>query len=237
MTYFEKIFNNSLINDLYFEPYLIFNDHAENSKNCLFIFPPGDGGAESYLNNIVPFLNERKIVLFNNIFLHILKLKLFNIGLKMSRHMIASFYINLLKLIQPSGPYNFVGWCFGGTLAFEICRILKDKYNDVVHNLFLIDSPFNIVHRLPIKSSIDNFYDFESNIFETETKVFLFKPLTLISEEYKYFFNTKANFFDKLMDINQIIVLYLDEDHDFWIKNKHDVIKITNNILKATSSI
>ena len=51
-----------------FEPYVIFNDSPPIESNKLFIFPPGDGGAESYVNNIVQGLKEsdNKLILFNN---------------------------------------------------------------------------------------------------------------------------------------------------------------------------
>ena len=47
----------------------------------IFIFPPGDGGAESYLNNIVPYLKERKLILFNNILIHIFNLN-YSVGVR-----------------------------------------------------------------------------------------------------------------------------------------------------------
>jgi amino acid adenylation domain-containing protein/non-ribosomal peptide synthase protein (TIGR01720 family) len=234
MPNFEKIFNNKLSINFFFEPYLSINDHIINKNHCIFIFPPGDGGAESYLNNIVPFLNNRRLILFNNIILHLIKFNLFDIVNKMTRSTIASFYINILKRIQPTGPYNFIGWCFGGTLAVEIIQILSQNYNEKVHNLFLIDSPVNIVQRYPSTCSLDHFYDFEKKILNTDSKVFLFKASKLIKEEYRFFYDTKANYFDKIFPIKKLIVLLLDEDHDFWINSEHDISKIVNNVLNTT---
>jgi amino acid adenylation domain-containing protein/non-ribosomal peptide synthase protein (TIGR01720 family) len=232
---FEKIFNDILAKNFYFEPYLLVNDHIKDQNYSIFIFPPGNGGSESYLNNIVTYLKERKLILFNNILIHIFNLNLFNIANKLTRNMIACFYINFLKRIQPSGPYNFIGWSFGGTLALEISRILKEKYHDIVLNLFLIDSPINIIHRYSIRSSIDNFYDFENTTFEIDPKIFLFKPLKLINEQYRYFFDTKANYLDKIIPLKKLNVISMEGDHDFWIKNKGDILKISENILKITS--
>jgi len=40
--------------------------HPLHEKAPIFCFPPGNGGVESYLNNIVPELTEQPLVLFNN---------------------------------------------------------------------------------------------------------------------------------------------------------------------------
>jgi amino acid adenylation domain-containing protein len=37
---------------------------------------------------------------------------------------IAAQYIDLIRHLQPSGPYVFLGWCNGGVLAYEIARQL-----------------------------------------------------------------------------------------------------------------
>ena len=38
---------------------------------------------------------------------------------------LAAGYIELIKQIQPTGPYAVAGWCIGGTIAFEIARQLE----------------------------------------------------------------------------------------------------------------
>ena len=38
-------------------PYVIYNKNLKNNK--LFLFPPAEGGAESYINNIVSSLNNK----------------------------------------------------------------------------------------------------------------------------------------------------------------------------------
>ncbi|CAF0728063.1 unnamed protein product [Adineta steineri] len=44
-------------------PFVLLN---ADSDNTLFILPPGDGGAESYFNNIIPHLSAYKLIIFNN---------------------------------------------------------------------------------------------------------------------------------------------------------------------------
>lgn len=52
---------------------------------------------------------------------------------------IAAGYVALIRRVQPQGPYDLMGWCVAGALAFEISRQLSDDQQQVEH-LFLIDS-------------------------------------------------------------------------------------------------
>ena len=52
---------------------------------------------------------------------------------------IAAGYVSLIRRVQPQGPYDLMGWCVAGALAFEIARQLIADGQKVSH-LFLIDS-------------------------------------------------------------------------------------------------
>ena len=52
---------------------------------------------------------------------------------------IAAAYVELIRRVQPEGPYDLMGWCVAGALAFEIARQLEEQQRSVSH-LFLIDS-------------------------------------------------------------------------------------------------
>jgi non-ribosomal peptide synthetase component F/thioesterase domain-containing protein len=52
---------------------------------------------------------------------------------------IAAGYVGLIRRVQPQGPYDLMGWCVAGALAFEIARQLADEKQEISH-LFLIDS-------------------------------------------------------------------------------------------------
>jgi len=39
----------------------------------------------------------------------------------------ASTYLKLIQAIQPHGPYQFVGFCLGGTIAFEMAKQLLEQ--------------------------------------------------------------------------------------------------------------
>jgi N-(5-amino-5-carboxypentanoyl)-L-cysteinyl-D-valine synthase len=102
--------------------------------------PPGEGGAESYLNNIVPGLKNKKLMIFNN-FMNC------NVNSNFDQYYtyekLALDYICYIKSVQKNGPYNLFGWSFGGILAFEITRQLIEQ-GDIVRNLTIIDSYFNL---------------------------------------------------------------------------------------------
>ena len=52
---------------------------------------------------------------------------------------IAAGYVTLIRRVQPQGPYELMGWCAAGALAFEISRQLEEQHQAVSH-VFLIDS-------------------------------------------------------------------------------------------------
>ncbi len=52
---------------------------------------------------------------------------------------IASGYVELIRRVQPQGPYALLGWCVAGSLAFEIARQLNDAGLEVAQ-LILVDT-------------------------------------------------------------------------------------------------
>ena len=51
----------------------------------------------------------------------------------------AGQYVQLIRQNQPRGPYALLGWCNGGTLAFEIARQLEEA-GETLSRVFLIDA-------------------------------------------------------------------------------------------------
>jgi thioesterase domain-containing protein len=52
---------------------------------------------------------------------------------------VAAEYVQLIRRVQPNGPYNLMGWCVAGALSFEIARQLANAQQKVAQ-LFLMDS-------------------------------------------------------------------------------------------------
>ena len=44
---------------------------------------------------------------------------------------IAAEYVALIRREQPAGPYQLIGWCVGGVLAFEVARQLREQQQTV----------------------------------------------------------------------------------------------------------
>lgn len=62
---------------------------------------------------------------------------------------VAAEYVQLIRRVQPHGPYNLMGWCVAGALSFEIARQLANAQQKVAH-LFLMDSWIpHYIDRLP----------------------------------------------------------------------------------------
>ncbi|MER5884105.1 amino acid adenylation domain-containing protein [Streptomyces sp. NPDC001941] len=114
-----------------FEPYLLANEECEPT---LFVFPPGEGGAESYLSNLAQRLPGYRLVLFNNVHLH---------APMESFEALGEYYLEHIVRLRPSGPYSLLGWSFGGVLSLEVALRLA-RAGERVEDLFLIDPYFNV---------------------------------------------------------------------------------------------
>lgn len=53
---------------------------------------------------------------------------------------VAEYYLEVIRTIQPSGPYYFCGYSFGGLVAYEISRRLMDE-GDSAAMVALLDAP------------------------------------------------------------------------------------------------
>jgi N-(5-amino-5-carboxypentanoyl)-L-cysteinyl-D-valine synthase len=94
-------------------PYFSFEDALRRGPP-FFMLPPGEGGAESYFHNVVQGLPDQKLIVFNNHYRHSQSLSTFE--------ELAEYYIAHMRKVQPKGPYNILGWSFGGILGLEISQ-------------------------------------------------------------------------------------------------------------------
>jgi N-(5-amino-5-carboxypentanoyl)-L-cysteinyl-D-valine synthase len=213
-----------------FEPYFVVNENAAGPT--LFILPPGEGGAESYLNNIAKLLPGLRLVLFNNVHLH---------KPMQSFEEIAEYYLAHVRRLQPDGPYSFLGWSFGGVVSLEISLQLLGAGKSVA-NLLLID-PFLNVRKtandlgLPEhRNSLDPInYRYRPNerglrlLAETASTILLFKAIEPIetheSEEqrrvFEYYAKSPFNNLDTLLPTSAFSSEDLGKNSHFsWIADK-----------------
>jgi N-(5-amino-5-carboxypentanoyl)-L-cysteinyl-D-valine synthase len=115
-----------------FDPYILVNE--QEPGRALFVLPPGEGGAESYLSNLARHLPGHQLVLFNNVHLH---------SPMKSFEAIGEYYADHIRRLQPSGSYNLLGWSFGGVAALEVALQLT-RAGERIDNLIFIDSYFNV---------------------------------------------------------------------------------------------
>ncbi len=74
----------------------------------------------------------------------VISLQLFDPSVQMyampeSLEEVAAEYVQLIRRVQPHGPYNLMGWCVAGALSFEIARLLGEA-GEQITNLYLMDS-------------------------------------------------------------------------------------------------
>jgi thioesterase domain-containing protein len=71
----------------------------------------------------------------------------------------AAYYIRAIKEVQPEGPYQLGGFCFGGVVAYEIARQLTNAGEKVSLLATLESAPPNVGARRDAAYSIENVYE------------------------------------------------------------------------------
>ncbi len=250
----KKNFFSDPLSPFFFDPFVSFYDENVDLNHLIFVFPPGNGGAESYINNIVPCLKARRLIVFNNVINNIVNSILTELYLidyneilsKIDSTGICMFYIEIMKRIQPNGPYNFFGWCFGGMFAVKIAKILKDKFNDDVHNIFIIDAFMHIkdstfeqhvsLEKNKFEYVMASVIVFENNPLDLQSNIILFKACNLTNINLKYIIDSEANNLEKLINPNKILIYKMEnDDHDSWVKNKNQIEIICQKVLELTN--
>jgi non-ribosomal peptide synthase protein (TIGR01720 family) len=239
-----------------FEPYIMLNGSMHDNKSVLFLFPPGNAGSESYLNNIASHLNHKKMVSFNNYYLY-LHDKFGKESVKNKTYeSLAEDYILYIKRLQPKGPYDLFGWSFGAVLAFEIARQMISR-GEQLRNLILID-PFFKYKEAVLTTNSESFeanninYSYAPLVCTemNDVNLVLFKALkpftnasvsleqrgTIFEHVFKiyeyYAKNTLSNHLDQVLVGQHFNVINMEHDHISWIDDEIQVKKICNVIGK-----
>ena len=174
---------------------------------------------------------------------------------------LAKEYILYMKSIQATGPYNVLGWSFGGALAFEIIRQLTIK-GDTIGNVVLIDSFFNYKKVATIigteSTEKDNMhYRYTPSIYPPDvsrTNIILFKAsqvdddasymqpaVAFLSNKqmdtlYKiynhYAKHTRANYLDDIIKPHEFTLIPMQHSHNSWIKDESVIDTIVDYLVK-----
>ncbi|KAG6035714.1 NRPS protein [Claviceps citrina] len=222
-----------------FTPFLSFDDADDGDEKRrgppLFLLPPGEGGAESYLHNIVQGLPNRKLVVFNNYYRHSKALSTFE--------QLAEYYISLIRDIQPQGPYHILGWSFGGILAMEMAQRLGHR-GERLGTLGLIDAYFDVAGAMQealgqvdnqVLDAIYTIYQPERSKFkvleECTDHLILFKAKD--AEEtlgtprqralYRWYAASQLNRLDLFVRAEAVQVVMLEGSHFGWVHRREVV--------------
>ncbi|MFE0171114.1 amino acid adenylation domain-containing protein [Streptomyces sp. NPDC059002] len=228
-----------------FEPYILVDE--DSAEHTLFVFPPGEGGAESYLSNIAQRLPGHRLVLFNNVHLHA------PMG---SFGELAEYYIGHIRALQPAGPYSLLGWSFGGVLALEVSLQLT-RAGEKVDDLFLIDSYFNMRHAAArigypdVEDILDPInYHYVPDRADLQRfgarvgKLVMFKagePNEIVRDEqqrqlFDFYLRSSHNGLDTLLPADSIEVHPLHgETHHSWVRNERLVSAMCARMTASSS--
>ncbi|MBE0370466.1 non-ribosomal peptide synthetase [Pseudoalteromonas aurantia] len=216
-----------------------------------FLLPPGGGGAESYINSLVPKL-QGPCHCFNNIYAAQTQqggefaVQFYDFS------RLASQYVQHIKQLQPQGPYRLFGWSFGATLAVEIAKQLEYAGDKVSHLVFA-DPCFNYhmvnneifnthPHLADVIPDKINYEYTPANKLITNAHTVVLKATSkvipnenaedrdkqlLVEHLLNYYLTVPDSFLNEVVDTSQPSILTLKSNHNDWIKNPEDIIQVT----------
>nr|AAK21902.1 alpha-aminoadipyl-cysteinyl-valine synthetase [Kallichroma tethys] len=216
-----------------YEPYFLFEGDSRRGQP-LFLLPPGEGGAESYFHNIVKGLPGRNLVVFNNYYRHKRESQTIE-GL-------ADYYLSHIRSIQPEGPYDLLGWSFGGILALEIAERLASS-GQRISTLALIDPYFDVPgassaieqHDSQILDTIYHAYHPHPDKFRAVEaltgRIILFKAAQVNEgygnppqrRLYEWYAASSMNNLDAYVSSTAVQVLPLNGTHFTWVHDTEQV--------------
>ncbi|HHW67015.1 MAG TPA: amino acid adenylation domain-containing protein [Epulopiscium sp.] len=136
---------------------------------------------------------------------------------------IAKYYIDKIKMIQPKGPYYILGWCIGGSIAFEMALQLE-KMNEEVKFLGLINSfaPdrefWGEISPFTVESEIE-----EATRYFNEQS---FRNELLKQKDIEHIWKYTINYFKKLNISPETIKQFVVDDMDKAIPNYNGKISV-----------
>ncbi|GAA4973310.1 amino acid adenylation domain-containing protein [Algibacter aquimarinus] len=102
---------------------------------------------------------------------------------------IASLYVDSIIKHNPEGPYALAGYSFGGIIAYEMAKQLKEQNKKVnMVGLFdtIIEPHFN--HASPLRKKIASFF------YKTNRQIYFLREMMKSWEKFKFHINRKKEF-------------------------------------------
>jgi thioesterase domain-containing protein/acyl carrier protein len=94
---------------------------------------------------------------------------------------LATYYVEAIRTVQPSGPYRVAGYSFGGIVAFEVARQLVE-HGESIDLLVLFDTiewnyGMKVLSALPVRERFEIYKEHADAILSTEDRLDNFKRL------------------------------------------------------------
>jgi nonribosomal peptide synthetase DhbF len=144
---------------------------------------------------------------------------------------IAADYIDQIRKIQPAGPYQLIGWSFGGLVAFTIAALLQKQGCDVsllslidVYPPVIQETPLSIT-RESIFSSLSQHLGYDTGNESLDISNLIDElPGDLMIETYENCMTVMNTFVPKHYDGNLVLFTSIESktsdvfDPDVWLK-------------------
>ena len=94
---------------------------------------------------------------------------------------LATYYVEAIRTVQPTGPYRVAGYSFGGIVAFEVARQLVER-GESIDLLVLFDTiewnyGMKVLSALPVRERFEIYKEHADAILSTEDRLDNFKRL------------------------------------------------------------
>ncbi|TCS92395.1 non-ribosomal peptide synthetase [Hazenella coriacea] len=94
---------------------------GQGTTTPLFLIHPGGGGALCYIHLAKSLGNDFTVYGIEAMGFDHGEVPLSDL------HAMAQLYVKWIQEVQPEGPYRLAGWSLGGTIAFEMARLLEEE--------------------------------------------------------------------------------------------------------------
>ncbi len=186
---------------------------SENPQKNIFIVHDGTGQVDGYLD-MITHINDHTDC-WGIIYEGLEGIAPENISVEE----LAAGYIQKLRLVQPEGPYNILGWSAGGSIVFEMARQLQNS-NEAVAELVIIDSP------APKKRRLSTFLGIaEAPEFKASTEIKLIEELTGSTEIIR-----RLKKLNNIAEIWDTCITFLEADEKVYESFKQGLSKLAHAV-------